>query len=103
MRADLISEFVCRLLQHMDKKGVRQCTPRLRAEDHDMEARGFIDEEDFSPGYMARAMASFPRQGDREPWVNSQDYYTEKETLPGCELEDGVLTFDNRVRQREAG
>ena len=103
MRSDLIAEFVCRVLQHMDEKGVRQCTPRLRPEDAGMKARRFIDEEDFSPGYMARSMASFPRQGDREPWSNSQDYYIEKETLPGCELEDGVLVFDNQVREQAAG
>jgi hypothetical protein len=68
-----------------------------------MKARRFIDEEDFSPGYMARSMDSFPRQGDREPWINSQDYYIEKDTLPGCELEDGVLVFDNPVREQRAG
>jgi hypothetical protein len=103
MRSDLISEFVCRLLRHMDDKGVRQCTPRLRPEDTGMKARRFIDEEDFSPGYMERSMASFPRQGDREPWINSQDYYIEKDTLPGCELEDGVLIFDNPAREPAAG
>lgn len=103
MRSDLVSEFVCRLLQHMDETGVRQCTPRLRPEDHGMKARRFIDEDDFSPGYMARSMASFPRQGDREPWTNSQDYYIERDTLPGCELEDGVLIFDNRMREQAAG
>ncbi len=103
MRSDLISAFVCRVLHHMDAKGVRQCTPRLRPEDAGMKARRFIDEEDFSPGYMARSMASFPRQGDREPWSNAQDYYIEKETLPGCELEDGVLVFDNQAREQAAG
>jgi cation diffusion facilitator CzcD-associated flavoprotein CzcO len=99
MRSDLISEFVCRVLQHMDEKGVRQCTPRPRPEESGMQARRLIDDEDFSPGYMARSMAGFPRQGDREPWTNSQDYYMEKNTLPGCELEDGVLVFDNFVRE----
>jgi len=103
MRSDLISAFVCRVLQHMDAKSVRQCTPRLRPEDAGMKARRFIDEEDFSPGYMARSMASFPPQGDREPWSNSQDYSIEKETLPGCELEDGVLVFDNQAREQAAG
>jgi len=53
-----------------------------------MKARRFIDEEDFSPGYMARSMASFPRQGDREPWSNAQDYSMEKETLPGHMRQD---------------
>ena len=68
-----------------------------------MQARRFIDEEDFSPGYMARSMASFPRQGDREPWRNAQDYSMEKETLPGCALEDGVLVFDNPARAQAPG
>jgi hypothetical protein len=27
----------------------------------------------------------------------------EKETLPGCELEDGVLVFDNQAREEAAG
>jgi hypothetical protein len=47
-------------------------------------------------------MGSFPRQGDREPWSNSQDYYIEKNILPGCELEDGVLVFDNQAREQAA-
>ena len=36
MRADLVSDFVCRLLTHMDKKGARAVTPELRDEDKDM-------------------------------------------------------------------
>ena len=30
LRADLTSEYVCRLLNHMDETGTRQVTPRLR-------------------------------------------------------------------------
>ena len=44
-----------------------------------------------------------PRQGDREPWTNAQDYYIEKNTLPRCRLEDGVLTFDNRLPEPAVG
>ena len=97
MRADLVSEFVCRLLAHMDERAMRRCTPRLRPEDENMPRRSFIDAQDFSPGYMRRAMARFPGQGDREPWINSQDYYAEKNALPGCELDDGVLVYDTPV------
>ncbi len=57
----------------MDETGTAgQCTPRLRATDADMPARPWID--DFSSGYMQRVMHRFPKQGDREPWINPQNY-----------------------------
>jgi cation diffusion facilitator CzcD-associated flavoprotein CzcO len=93
MRADMIAHFVCRVLNHLQAGGFSQCTPRLRREDADMTARGFIDLEDFSPGYMARAMHRFPRQGDRAPWTNPQNYYVERDTLAVGNLDDGVLEF----------
>ncbi len=64
-----------------------------------MERRGYIDAEDFSPGYMARSMHTFPSQGDREPWINSQDYYQEAKSLPEADLGDGTLIFDNPAKR----
>ncbi|HUI26685.1 MAG TPA: NAD(P)/FAD-dependent oxidoreductase, partial [Candidatus Kryptonia bacterium] len=72
LRADLTSEYVCRLLNHMDETGTRQVVPRLRETDHAMPVRPWIDQ--FSSGYMQRAMHRFPKQGDREPWINPQNY-----------------------------
>ena len=69
LRADLIAEYVCRLINHMDEKGFRQCTPRLRDEDRNMPARPLI--EDFSSGYIQRVMHLFPKQGNCEPWNGS--------------------------------
>ena len=92
MRADMIADFVCSLLNHMREQGLRQVTPILRPEDEGMNARSFIDAEDFNPGYMQRSMHSFPRQGDG-PWRNSQDYYQEQEFLAQLDLDDGVLVF----------
>ena len=102
LRADLVARFVCRLLRYMDSAGVRQCTPRLRLEDRAMVAKPFIDPTDFAPGYMRRGAGRLPRQGDREPWVNSQNYYREKDVLPKLSFDDGVLHFDNLERS-EAG
>ncbi len=90
LRADLIARFVCRLLNHMDRKGLAQVTPTLRADEQDMPARPWI--EGFSAGYMQRVMHLLPRQGDREPWLNPQDYLRERKTLPTVSLEDGSLT-----------
>jgi len=95
MRSDMIAHYICRLLNHMDELGVRQCTPRLRPEDQGMNGKGYIDPEDFSPGYMQRGIHRLPKQSDSAPWANSQDYYTEKDELPNAEFDDGVLVFDN--------
>ncbi|MEZ5250883.1 MAG: NAD(P)/FAD-dependent oxidoreductase [Ilumatobacteraceae bacterium] len=72
LRADLTSEYVCRLLNHLRDTGTVQCTPRLRPSDANMPERPWID--DFSAGYMQRVMHRFPKQGDREPWINPQSY-----------------------------
>ncbi|MEZ4619588.1 MAG: NAD(P)/FAD-dependent oxidoreductase [Caldilineaceae bacterium] len=93
LRSDLIARFVCRLLQHMDAIGARQCTPRLRPEDEGMAATPFIDPADFAPGYMRRGAARLPKQGDHEPWRNCQDYYAEKDRLAHLDFDDGVLHF----------
>jgi cation diffusion facilitator CzcD-associated flavoprotein CzcO len=93
MRADLISEFVCRLLNHMDAKGSAMCLPHLRAEDQDMKIRPFVDPDDFNPGYMQRGAHLMPSQGDHAPWVYDQNYYIEKGELPAADLDDGSLKF----------
>ncbi len=92
LRADLIAAFVCKLLNHMDATRTRRCTPRLREEDRDMPLAPFID--DFSAGYMRRAMHLLPRQGDRDPWRNTQDYAYEKKLLGRARLDDGALVFE---------
>ena len=91
LRADLTCEYVCRLLNHMTATGTVQCTPRLRESDADMPQRPWID--DFSAGYMQRVMHRFPRQGDREPWINPQNYSRDKKMFRTGQLEDGAMQF----------
>jgi monooxygenase len=98
LRADLICEYVCRLLNHMEETGTVQCTPRLRASDAGMEQRPWI--ENFSSGYMQREMHRFPKQGDREPWINPQDYGRDRKMFRNSPVADGVMRFARaRVRQ----
>ena len=99
LRADLIAEFVCRLLNHMDELGQRQCTAQLREEDSDMETRPWID--DFSAGYIQRKMRLFPKQGDHLPWLNTQNYSLDKKLIRKAPLEDGVLQFTSPIEQQE--
>ncbi len=91
LRADLICEYVCRLLNHMDETGTVQCTPRLRASDADMVEHPWI--ENFTSGYMQRMMHRFPKQGDREPWINPQNYRRDKKMFKKSPVADGVMRF----------
>ncbi len=93
LRADLIAEYICRLINHLENLGVRQCTPRLRDEDLNMSARPFI--ENFSSGYLQRLMHLLPKQGDREPWTNRQNYQHDKKMFRHGSINDGVLVFSN--------
>ena len=91
LRADLTCEYVCRLLNHMAKTGTSVCTPMLRDEDHGMPKRNWI--EGFSSGYMSRVMHRFPHQGDREPWINPQNYKHDKKMFRKSPVDDGVMQF----------
>jgi len=91
LRADINSEYVCRLLNRMDELGLKQCTPRLRDEDKQMETLPWID--DFTPGYMQRNIHLFPRQGKSDPWRNTQNYTQDKKMIRKAPLEDGVMAF----------
>lgn len=93
LRADLTSEYVCRLLNHMAATGMRQCTPRLRDQDRDMKTLPWI--HGFSAGYMQRVMHLFPKQGDRDPWRNTQNYAQDRKMIRHAPLEDGTLLFSN--------
>ena len=58
LKVDLVCEYVCRLLNHMDEHGYAQCTPR----EPDLAARRepLID---FMSGYVLRSIDKFPKQG----------------------------------------
>lgn len=91
LRSDLTAEFTCRVINHMDQLGVSQVTPVLREEDRNMKLGPWI--QDFSAGYMSRVMHLFPKQGDRDPWRNTQNYQLDKKIIRKAALQDGALQF----------
>ncbi len=93
LRADLVSGFVCRLLNHMEAQGASMVMPSLRAEDEDMPELPLISPENFNAGYLMRSMHKMPKQGDRQPWIFSQDYTLEKDEIPAADLDDGTLVY----------
>jgi monooxygenase len=93
LRADLISDFVCRLLDHMDERGATMVTPVVPDDEADMALGPWVDPDNFNPGYLNRSMHLMPKQGDHDPWRLLHDYDVEKELLPAADLEDGRLTY----------
>ncbi|MFM7537782.1 MAG: flavin-containing monooxygenase [Acidimicrobiales bacterium] len=93
LRVDLISDFVCRLLHHLDDLGARSVTPTLRPEEQDMPLSPWVDPGNFNPGYVMRSIHLLPRQGDHAPWQHTQDYWSERNEYPVIDLDDGTLVY----------
>jgi cation diffusion facilitator CzcD-associated flavoprotein CzcO len=92
LKADLVSEYVCRLLRHMDAAGHRQVVP---APDPSVESHPFI--EGFSSGYVQRAMDQWPRQGAVDPWRLKMNYARDLVTIRRAPIDDGTLAFSSPV------
>ena len=94
LRADLVADFVCRLIHHMDDLGARRVEVALRPEDAGMKLGPWIDPENFNPGYLMRGMHLLPKAGDKPEWRHSQDYWREKDELPAISLDDPAFVYD---------
>ncbi|PCJ28002.1 MAG: FAD-containing monooxygenase EthA [SAR86 cluster bacterium] len=99
LRADMIAQYSCQLLNHMDSLGLRQCTPIIGERDKDMELRPWIS--DFTSGYMQRMMHLLPKQGEG-PWENIQNYARDKKQQFEAPLDDGAMQFTNPVKETKA-
>lgn len=88
LRADLICEYVCRLLDKMDELGVQAATPRLK--DPNLKAEPWFD---FKSGYIQRAESMLPKQGPASPWRQNQNYFADIKEMRKARIEDEFLVF----------
>ena len=93
LRADLIADYTCRLINHMDEVGASVATPILRPEEKNMGKKPYVS--DFSAGYIQRMLPEMPKQGEQQPWVYKQDYLVEKRMFEERPVDDGVMRFEN--------
>lgn len=89
LKADLVSRYICRLLNHMDEHGYNVCTPQAPAPGTKTEP--IID---FSSGYVLRAIDKLPKQGETAPWRLRQNYPLDVITFRRSDLDDGTMRFD---------
>jgi cation diffusion facilitator CzcD-associated flavoprotein CzcO len=92
LKCDLTSEYVCRLLRHMDDHGHAWCAPRRN--DPTVKEEPILD---FSSGYVRRSIDRFPRQGSVAPWRVHQNYARDVLAFRRAPLEDGVMEFGGRA------
>ncbi|MBT4489613.1 MAG: NAD(P)/FAD-dependent oxidoreductase [Rhodospirillaceae bacterium] len=93
LRSELIADFVCRLLNHMKGTDAKSVEPALPEQDKDMPLFDWMDEDNFNPNYLKRAMPLLPKRGNKLEWQHTQDYWREKNEFPEIDLEDEVFVY----------
>ncbi len=84
LKADLVCEYVCRLLAHMRRQGFDAAMPER---DPAVAEEPFLD---FQAGYVLRALERFPKQGSRAPWRLRQNYLRDVVTLRRGSVEEAM-------------
>ncbi len=95
LKADLTSEYVCRLLNHMSAHGYRRCVPEV---DPSVSEQPLLD---FTSGYVLRSLDEFPKQGSKEPWKLRQNYVFDIGTIRRGAIDDGALRFAAGAAEEE--
>jgi monooxygenase len=98
LKCDLTSEYVCRLLNYMERHGYVQCTPR--SNDPTVTEEPIID---FTSGYVQRALHTLPRQGSKTPWRLYQNYLKDLSMMRFGRVDDGTMEFRSGQNSAEVG
>ncbi|MCG8312076.1 MAG: NAD(P)/FAD-dependent oxidoreductase [Pseudomonadales bacterium] len=88
LKADLVSEYTCRLIKYMDNKGIPYCVPQAQADDYSNDP--FLD---LQSGYVVRAADRLPRQGTKGAWKVVQSYFYDLPLLKVHPAKDKALKF----------
>lgn len=90
LKADISSEYICRLLNHMDKTGRKIATPMNT--DPTVEKESFVE---MHSGYIQRALSKLPKQGNKAPWKVYMNYMLDLGILRYKPIDDGVMRFSS--------
>lgn len=102
LRVDMMGDFVCNLLNHMDAVGAKRVDVALRDEDKDMVLSDWIEAENFNPGYLMRGLKLLPRRGDKPEWRHNQDYWAERGEIPNINLTGDEFLYDGERSKARA-
>ncbi|MBA2348368.1 MAG: NAD(P)/FAD-dependent oxidoreductase [Solirubrobacterales bacterium] len=97
LKADLTSEYMIRVLRHMDRTGQTICVPENT--DSSVETVPFMD---FQANYVLRSLDAFPQQGSKAPWRLAQNYVRDAIALRRGQIDDGALRFSSPTGVEES-
>jgi len=98
LRVDMLGDFVCDLLKHIDDIGAKRVDVTLREEDEGMEILPWIEEDNFNPNYLMRDIDRLPQRGDKPEWRHNQDYWRERDEIPATVLDGDEFLYDGKRR-----
>lgn len=89
LKTDIVCEYTCRLINHMDASSTRIANPALP------DSNSVEDEElfDFSSGYLKRSIHELPKNTTQMPWKLNQNYLQDRKILMKDDVDDGVIQF----------
>ena len=76
----------------------RKTTALWTPEEEQAPRLGWMDKDNFNPGYLMRGMHLLPKRGTSEDWQHTQDYWHDKDAFPAINLEDEVFVYDGKRR-----
>ena len=87
LRVDLVGDFVCHLLRHMEERQATQVDIVVPEHLAGETLLPWIEADNFNPGYLTRDMDKLPKRlGERPEWRHTQDYFREIEDIPAIDL-----------------
>jgi len=95
LKADLVAQYVCRLVRTMDERGAAICTPQAPASGAPTEP--IID---LQSGYVLRVIDTLPKQGHVAPWRLHQNYFRDLRLLRHGPVDDAMAFSSPRARQK---
>jgi monooxygenase len=98
LKCDLVSQYVCRLLNYMDANGLKVATPREPGPALSREP--FID---LKSGYVLRALDQLPMQGETHPWRLHQNYARDIRLFKRGPIDDEISFSPGPRRASEPG
>ena len=93
LRADLVADFTCRMLDHMDSLGAAVVSVAPSQQDAGMATSSFVGDENFNPNYVKRGLHLLPKGGAKPEWQHSQDYWSDKNAFPAIDLNGAEFVY----------
>ncbi|MBV7259045.1 flavin-containing monooxygenase [Erythrobacter crassostreae] len=101
LRADINSDYVCRVLNHMRTTGSDMATPVLTPADE----AAIVEDDifDFSSGYIQRGKHIMPRNSIAYPWRLNQEYVVDRKQMVDEPVNDGLISFTRAGANAQSG